>query len=70
MSVCPCNLGREGRLLRGFAGSVLLISAALLYAQDYPPWVTALAAGAGLFVLFEAVRGWCVLRALGVNTPF
>jgi hypothetical protein len=27
-------------------------------------------AGIGIFVLFEAVRGWCLARACGVKTKF
>lgn len=28
----------------------------------------AVVSGAGLFIIFEGAKGWCVLRALGVKT--
>lgn len=31
-------------------------------------WLGAVLAAAGAFVLFEALRGWCVLRACGLKT--
>ena len=31
-------------------------------------WLGAVLAVSGVFVLFEAVRGWCVLRACGLKT--
>ncbi len=68
MSRFDPNIGREGRLLRGFAGGVLLLCAVLLYVQEFIWWVPLVAAVAGLFVLFEAARGWCFLRALGIKT--
>ena len=33
-------------------------------------WLSGVLTGVGVFVLFEALRGWCVLRACGVKTPF
>jgi hypothetical protein len=29
----------------------------------------AIASAAGLFMILEGFKGWCVLRALGVKTP-
>ena len=68
MSFRSPNIEREGRLLRGFAGVVLLVAAVLLYVQEFIWWVPLVAALAGIFVLFEAACGWCALRALGIKT--
>lgn len=68
MSFFDPNIQRDGRLLRGFAGMVLLVAAVLLYVQEFVWWVPLIVALAGLFVLFEAARGWCFLRALGFKT--
>ena len=68
MSFWSCNIDRDGRLLRFFAGCVLLLCAGLLYVQEYIWWVPTLVVLAGIFVLFEAARGWCLLRALGLKT--
>lgn len=59
------NIAPGGRLIRGLTG-LLLAGAALACVQT--PWLAiVLALGSG-FVLFEAVRGWCVLRACGIKT--
>lgn len=70
MSFWKCNIQREGRLLRLFVGLVLLAAALLLYRQGFVWWVPALALVAGLFVLFEAARGWCLARAFGFKTRY
>jgi hypothetical protein len=70
-----CNIdqrGRKARIVTGVivdaAGAILLITGALR--ED-----TALIIGgilttlAGAFVIFEGVKGWCALRALGIKTP-
>ncbi len=62
------NLPRKGRVIRGVAGLILLAAAAATYEIH---WALTLALGlAGIFVLFEAARGWCVLRACRIRTPF
>ena len=60
------NIDTRGRLVRGLGGGLLAIGGVI--AGQYAFWVgigLVLAAG---FVLFEAVRGWCVLRACGIRT--
>lgn len=60
------NLERPGRRVRGVMGGVLLFGSlpALMV-----HWLLALAlAVAGVFALFEAWRGWCLLRACGLKT--
>ncbi|HWH70308.1 MAG TPA: YgaP-like transmembrane domain [Candidatus Sulfotelmatobacter sp.] len=60
------NISRRGRLVRGIlAGS--LIVAGLLIVASARWWGLALLAS-GAFVLFEALRGWCLMRACGIKT--
>lgn len=71
-----CNIDTRGRRIRWIAG-IFALTAALPLALaaavlgNWPLGVTAvlLAAGGGLG-LFEARRGWCVVRAAGISTPF
>jgi len=60
------NIDNRGRLVRGFLALALLIGAA--FAFNVSAWFgTALLAG-GVFAAFEALRGWCFLRACGIKT--
>jgi hypothetical protein len=65
-AIFPRNLSHAGRLVRGVAAAGLLIGAA--FALQTSTWLGLGLAAAGLFVLFEALRGWCVLRACGIKT--
>jgi hypothetical protein len=69
-----CNIdqrGRKARLLTGIvvdlAGTVLLI---LGSAWDQSGLLIAgvVVTLVGIFVIFEGVKGWCALRALGFKT--
>jgi hypothetical protein len=60
------NLSNTGRLVRGLCAVVLLIGASFGFFVSV--WLGAGLAVGGLFVLFEALRGWCVLRACGIRT--
>jgi hypothetical protein len=62
------NLETKGRLFRAAGAMGLLGGAGLLWKHS---------AGAGVLVgvlggvvAFEAIRGWCVLRACGLKTRF
>jgi len=62
------NLQWNGRLLRGLAGTGLLLGAWLI-------WPVSAMAGLAMiisagFLLFEAMRGWCALRACGIKTKW
>jgi len=46
--------------MRGMGGLALLVGAYL----SHPVWLSGALTGAGVFMLFEALFGWCVLRAL------
>ncbi|MGA2683584.1 MAG: DUF2892 domain-containing protein [Verrucomicrobiota bacterium] len=62
------NLGHHGRMARGVIGALCLI-AGIIVAGDYTLWGLILVV-AGLFAIFESIRGWCLLRACGIKTKF
>ncbi|HAM71014.1 MAG TPA: hypothetical protein DCM86_05165 [Verrucomicrobiales bacterium] len=62
------NIGRAGRWIRGTLAIALLVGAGFGY-QVSGGLGTALLLS-GLFVLYEALRGWCVVRACGIKTRF
>jgi Inner membrane protein YgaP-like, transmembrane domain len=62
------NLSRHGRLARGVIGALCLV-AGIIVAGDYTLWGLILVV-AGLFALFEAIRGWCLVRACGIKTKY
>ena len=57
------NIGYQSRLVRGVVGTTLLMLGITL--ASAPLWTRLLLVGAGLFAIFEAVRGWCVVHACG-----
>ena len=61
------NIGTTGRLIRGALGVLALGMSAFAW-KNGVPWLTVVLVIAGLFMLFEAVRGWCVMRACGFRT--
>ncbi len=64
-----CNIDRRGRLLRAILGLLLLGGGIYLVVwTDHAFWGTG-AIAAGAFGLFEAIKGWCAVRALGLDTP-
>ncbi len=60
------NIETKGRVVRGLAALVLLLTAIVSFQLSIFLGVILLVLG--LFVLFEALRGWCALRACGVKT--
>jgi len=60
------NISNTGRLVRGLAALALLIGAGFGFFVSV--WMGVGLAVGGLFVLFEALRGWCVMRACGIKT--
>lgn len=62
------NIDGRGRLLRGVLGAGLLIGGVVVC--GYNLWAAVSLIVSGGFCLFEAVRGWCVMRACGVRTRF
>lgn len=67
------NLDGPGRRARAIGGGVcLLIGSGVLAAGWWAPsWGRRIGVGLmalGVFMVFEAARGWCVLRACGIRT--
>lgn len=65
-----CNLESGQRLLRIIFGLVLLTLAYGAHTYSYGKvfqWGLGLG---GIFVLFEGIKGWCALKALGFRIPF
>lgn len=61
------NIDNKGRAVRGCMAAVLFIAAGLAFYKSQW-WLGGVLAAGGGFVLFEALRGWCVARACGVKT--
>ena len=62
------NIGSQGRLLRGLGALGLFVGAWFVF--DVSNWLGILLLACGGFALFEALRGWCGLRACGIKTRF
>lgn len=61
------NIEKTGRLARGGISAIFLLAAGALAPYSAPLAVIFLLVG--LFTLFEALRGWCAVRACGIKTP-
>ena len=62
------NLDFRGRMARGVIGTLCLV-AGIIVAGDYSLWGLIFVV-AGLFAIFESIRGWCLVRACGIKTKF
>jgi hypothetical protein len=62
------NIRTSDRLIRGMGAAGLFTLA--WWASTLAIWIGVTVALLGVFVLFEALRGWCVLRACGIRTRF
>ena len=60
------NLKRQGRIARGVIGTLCLIAGIVLV--DFVLWLGLIFVVAGLFAIYEALRGCCLARACGVKT--
>jgi hypothetical protein len=60
------NIGRGGRIARAVWGAAL-IAVGLLISGSHP-WACVGLVAFGVFALYEAARGWCVVRACGIKT--
>lgn len=60
------NIDNKGRLFRGLTALALFIGAGFGFAQS--KWLGFALLISGGFVAFEALRGWCFLRACGIKT--
>ena len=60
------NLETRGRLVRGVGGIAFVAGGVALCGVNLVGSVILIVSGG--FMLFEAVRGWCVMRACGIKT--
>jgi len=60
------NLQTKGRIARGLVSVIFLATALVCFPLSALFGLLLLISG--LFVLFEALRGWCALRACGIRT--
>ena len=60
------NIGNTGRLVRGLGALAMLVGAGFAFFVSV--WLGVGLAVGGVFVLFEALRGWCLARACGMKT--
>ena len=72
-----CNIDQKGRLARLYTGifaiAVGIALALLTYLSVSPAtlgWIAvARSVFGGAFAIFEARKGWCIVRAVGIKTP-
>ena len=62
------NIGQRGRIVRAVWGLALIVAGLLVSARNGWLYIALLVAGG--FALYEAARGWCVMRACGIKTKF
>jgi hypothetical protein len=60
------NIDNKGRLVRGFGALTLFVGAG--FGFTWSGWLGVGLLALGVFVAFEALRGWCFLRACGIKT--
>ena len=60
------NIDKRGRLVLGFMALLLFAGAGFAFLASV--WIGAALLAIAAFVAFEALRGWCALRACGVKT--
>ena len=61
------NIDRRGRIARGAIGAFLLITG-IIIASWVLWWGGCIVIVIGLFMIFEAMRKWCLARACGIKT--
>ena len=72
-----CNIDQKGRLARLYTGIIAIVVgiaiALLTYLSIVPAalgwFAVAGSIFGGAFAIFEARKGWCVVRAIGIKTP-
>ena len=60
------NIDRRGRIVRAVWGAALIVAGLLL--RQRSGWACLALLAFGVFALYEAGRGWCVMRACGIKT--
>jgi hypothetical protein len=60
------NIDNKGRLARGLGALALLVGGGFGFTASI--WLGIALLASAIFVAFEALRGWCFLRACGIKT--
>jgi hypothetical protein len=60
------NIDKRGRRVRGCGALALLVGAGFGFTLSV--WLGIVLLASGTCVAFEALRGWCFLRACGIKT--
>jgi hypothetical protein len=60
------NIGQRGRIVRAVWGLALIVAGLLVSARN--GWLCIALLVVGGFALYEAARGWCLMRACGIKT--
>jgi hypothetical protein len=60
------NIGTAGRVVRALWGFGLLAISFFLFESH---WIVSIGLGFfAVFAFYEAIRGWCIMRACGIKT--
>ena len=73
-----CNIGAKGKFLRLSLGLMSMFAGILLLTLSNLDFIVSdkifilgiISILGGLFSIWEAREGWCVVRAIGIKTPF
>ena len=60
------NIDRRGRVVRASGGLALIVGGLVISKPGR--WTCSALVVVGGFMLYEAVRGWCLMRACGIKT--
>ena len=60
------NIDRRGRIVRTAWGVAWIVAGLLLWERSR--WLRLALVAGGAFALYEAARGWCLMRACGIKT--
>ncbi len=76
MSFMQCNIDNRGRvariitgLLTAAVGGGLVVARLTEVLPAWALWAGIFTIAGGAFSIFEGLKGWCVMRALGFKTP-
>lgn len=60
------NIETKGRVMRAVTALLFFIAAGIAFRSVL--WLSIVLGLIGIFTAYEAIRGWCFLRACGIRT--